>query len=289
MIKQWIRPVLVALVTMAGVAFAQGYGGEAAQYGQFLPRNGSKSMTGDLHVVDDVLVEYGNTGAAPDFWCEHDTSTNPDEWACTTTDSNGAGADKKLFAVPDGTDDVTYTADVLISSGAVHTADDVLTKYGNTNAAPDVWCEFDTAAAPDEWACNTTNGDGAGTDARLFSFHEGTDDIYFNVGQRIYLDENGDDNDFIACTANDTCRWTVGGTALIQNTPTTSVFAGSVTSTATGSLGWAVVDGADNTACTSQCTGAAVFGLDLAAGATAPAMVGPADATADICLCAGAS
>lgn len=66
-------------------------------------------------------------------------------------------------------------------------------------------------------------------------------------------------------------------------------FAGEITSSATGSLGWSVVDGADNTACTAQCTSAAVFGLNLAAGATDPVMVGPADATADICLCAGAS
>jgi len=62
-----------------------------------------------------------------------------------------------------------------------------------------------------------------------------------------------------------------------------------ITSTSTGTLGWAVVDGTDNTACSSQCTNAAVFGLNLAAGATAPVMVGPSDATADICLCAGAS
>lgn len=66
-------------------------------------------------------------------------------------------------------------------------------------------------------------------------------------------------------------------------------FPGSFNSTNTGSLGWAVVDGTDNTACTSQCTNAAVFGFNLAAGATAPVLVGPADTTADICLCAGSS
>lgn len=57
----------------------------------------------------------------------------------------------------------------------------------------------------------------------------------------------------------------------------------------TGTIGWAVVDGTDNTACSSQCTTPAVFGFNLAAGATAPVIVGPSDATADICLCAGAS
>lgn len=62
-----------------------------------------------------------------------------------------------------------------------------------------------------------------------------------------------------------------------------------ITSSDTGDLGWAVVDGTDNTACTSQCTSAAVFGLDLAAGATAPVIVGATNANADICLCAGSS
>lgn len=62
-----------------------------------------------------------------------------------------------------------------------------------------------------------------------------------------------------------------------------------ITSSRTSDLGWAVVDGTDNTACTSQCTSAAVFGFNLSAGATAPVLVGPSDATADICLCAGAS
>lgn len=62
-----------------------------------------------------------------------------------------------------------------------------------------------------------------------------------------------------------------------------------ITSSRTTDLGWAVVDGTDNTACNTQCSSAAVFGLNLAAGATAPVIVGPADATADICLCAGAS
>lgn len=62
-----------------------------------------------------------------------------------------------------------------------------------------------------------------------------------------------------------------------------------ITSSKATDLGWSVVDGTDNTACTSQCTSAAVFGLNLSAGATAPNMVGASDATADICLCAGGS
>lgn len=63
--------------------------------------------------------------------------------------------------------------------------------------------------------------------------------------------------------------------------------AGQVTM-AGASLGWSYVTGA-NTACTTTCTFAAVFGVDLAGGATAPVIVGPAAATADACVCAGAS
>lgn len=78
---------------------------------------------------------------------------------------------------------------------------------------------------------------------------------------------------------------TRNGTDVWNFDTATGTFIGS----GTGTIGWAVVDGTDNTACSSQCTAPAVFGFNLAGGATAPVLVGPADATADICLCAGAS
>lgn len=59
-----------------------------------------------------------------------------------------------------------------------------------------------------------------------------------------------------------------------------------VTSTATTDLGWAVVAGA-NTACNTTCTSACVFGVNTAA--TEADIVACTDATADECLCAGAS
>ncbi len=61
--------------------------------------------------------------------------------------------------------------------------------------------------------------------------------------------------------------------------------AGGLTSTDTGSFDWSVQTGV-NTACTMTCTSAAVFGID--SGGTG-LMVGPADATAEECLCAGGS
>lgn len=57
----------------------------------------------------------------------------------------------------------------------------------------------------------------------------------------------------------------------------------SITSTATGSIGWSIVTGA-NVACTTTCTSACVVGWNTAAGEVA---VDCADATADKCLCAG--
>lgn len=63
---------------------------------------------------------------------------------------------------------------------------------------------------------------------------------------------------------------------------------GQLTSSNTGSLGWSYVTGA-NTACTTTCTSAAVFGVDLAAGASQPVIVAASSATADACVCAGAS
>lgn len=53
----------------------------------------------------------------------------------------------------------------------------------------------------------------------------------------------------------------------------------------TGDIGWTPVSGA-NTACNTTCTSGCVFGANTASGF---AMVGCADATADICLCAGPS
>jgi hypothetical protein len=54
--------------------------------------------------------------------------------------------------------------------------------------------------------------------------------------------------------------------------------------TSTGTIGWSVVAGAD-TACSTTCTAACVFGQNTAT----YAIVDCADATADVCVCAGSS
>lgn len=60
--------------------------------------------------------------------------------------------------------------------------------------------------------------------------------------------------------------------------------AAQLTSAATSDLGWSVVAGA-NTACNTTCTSACVFGQET----TSKAILACTDATADVCLCAGAS
>ena len=64
---------------------------------------------------------------------------------------------------------------------------------------------------------------------------------------------------------------------------------GTILSTATGSLGWVVVDQTDNQACTTGCTNACVVGIENATGTAVTNLVSCDNATADLCLCAGSS
>lgn len=116
------------------------------------------------------------------------------------------------------------------------------------------------------------------------------DDILFQVGGTTEL-TCGNDSCLMSGATSEI--GTTGATALNVKVANTTQFTvsntGTLIGTGTATLGWAVVDGTDNTACSTQCTTPAVFGFNLSAGPTAPTLVGPADATADICLCAGAS
>jgi hypothetical protein len=59
-----------------------------------------------------------------------------------------------------------------------------------------------------------------------------------------------------------------------------------LTAASTTNIGWSVVSGA-NTACNTTCTFACVFGIDT--GSTTNSLLACTDATADLCLCAGAN
>ena len=81
---------------------------------------------------------------------------------------------------------------------------------------------------------------------------------------------------------------TVGGT-VAATAPFAVDANGGVVSRKTTDLGWATVDGTDNTACNTICTSACVVGFQNATGVSVTGVVGCTDATADVCLCAGAS
>lgn len=74
-------------------------------------------------------------------------------------------------------------------------------------------------------------------------------------------------------------------TALTLTSAQAATFTGVVTSTRTTDLGWSAVNAA-NQACNTTCTNACVFGMNTGALGN---FVGCADATADTCICAGAS
>lgn len=72
----------------------------------FSPATGMAQASAlQMHLNDDIKASYGNTAAAPDFWCEWDTAAAPDEWACTSTDCDGAGADCVVMSVGAGSTD----------------------------------------------------------------------------------------------------------------------------------------------------------------------------------------
>jgi hypothetical protein len=79
---------------------------------------------------------------------------------------------------------------------------------------------------------------------------------------------------------------TLGATTPAAVAATTVAASSTIVSSATGTIGWSVVSGA-NTACTTTCTNACVFGVNTAA--TEADIVACSDATADKCLCAGAN
>ncbi len=153
------------------------------------------------------------------------------------------------------------------------------------NASGDSQIFTNTSDGSDNRALALSGGGNSGTDRGAILLMYGNE--HASQAGRIYLYTGNVSTGNLLLNAQNTSatvQLMVGGSAkwTINNT-------GEMLGAGTSTIGWAVVDGTDNTACSSQCTSPAVFGFNLAAGATAPVIVGPSDATADICLCAGAS
>lgn len=151
-------------------------------------------------------------------------------------------------------------------------------KFLKTRAAANAWNANTIVAANDDIGDITAYGaDGAEyiNAAQILFESDGTPGLTTDMPGRIVFKTVPDGSGTLT-------------TALTLSSAQAATFTGAVTSSATGALGWSYVTGA-NTACTTTCTSAAVFGVDLAAGASQPVIVDAASATADACVCAGAS
>lgn len=81
--------------------------------------------------------------------------------------------------------------------------------------------------------------------------------------------------------------YSTGSTKIISITTAGNISTGgTIVSTRTNDIGWSVQSAA-NQACNTTCTNACVFGMDT--GSTTNSLLACTDATADLCLCAGAS
>ena len=164
------------------------------------------------------------------------------------------------------------------------TSDTALTlQYGDggTTAAQSLTISASTSNADDDGQVSIAGGGGAPTPRGAYvtaSGNESSGNGNATVGSG---DASGAD---VLLAAKDGVLITseAGATAW-----TFDIVAGTMIGAGTGSVGWVIVDQADNQACNTGCTAPCVAGQDLA-GANKP-LVSCTDATADICLCAGAS
>ncbi|MDA2921704.1 hypothetical protein MYX07_00375 [Patescibacteria group bacterium AH-259-L07] len=129
--------------------------------------------------------------------------------------------------------------------------------------------------------------DTTGSTAELL-FKVNSLDTDFRIKAGIIFDRQASfgrgDLHFAVDTVADEGNIAVSDAKLTINSSGNATFTGNVTSSDTADLGW-TVQSAANQACTTTCTSAAVFGFDTGASN----IVGPSDATADACVCAGSS
>lgn len=155
---------------------------------------------------------------------------------------------------------------------------------GGVTAAQQLTISASTADADDDSSLFLSAGGAYANDGtrgggiRLSGNEDGNGDTVINAGSvsggDLVASAPAANGNFYVQTAG-TNKWTVSST-------------GTLIGGGTASIGWSYVTGA-NTACTTTCTAPAVFGVDLAAGASQPVIVDASSATADACLCAGAS
>lgn len=234
----------------------------------------------------------------------------------TTSPLTGGGdlSTNRTFAINDAAADGSTkgaaafnSTNFSASSGVVNTIQNIATTSSPTfqdfalSDTTPLFTFTDTTAGDDDWTCGA-NGDNftcdnidvAGTD---FTIAGATGNATFkgSVTTTAIVDSGltngrvpiagiggllGDDSD-MTFSVN---TLTVTGVSVGATGISTS---GNITSSGTGTLGWSVVAVA-NQACTTTCTSACVMGVNVALG-NVTNIVNCADATADTCLCAGAS
>jgi hypothetical protein len=216
--------------------------------------------------------------------------------------STGAGAADVMYFYQ------AAVSEMEISASAISIPENYLSFGAGLVARVDADAQrLHTWDASSDTALTQTFGDGGTTASQVLDISSGTADgdddtilrlsgggAYSNTGSRgaaLYLGGDQANNDAILNAGA-----TAGGDVVLSAPASDGIIymqqagatkwtfgtAGTMIGAGTASIGWAVVAGA-NTACTTTCVTPAVFGLD---GTT---LVGPSDATADICLCAGAS
>lgn len=153
----------------------------------------------------------------------------------------------------------------------------IVSTYGDTTASQTHYLSAGTSDASDTSKAILCGGGGAascGSNGRgAFIQIEGNE---VNSG-RLLLNSGSAGSVFIE---------TAGG-GITVDSDGDALFTDDITSSKATTIGWSIVAGAD-TACTTTCTNACVVGFDNGAG-DAEALVDCANATADVCLCAGAN
>jgi hypothetical protein len=252
---------------------------------EIVPGATSFSVRNNADAQDNLLIS--NAGAVTSAAGITATTGN-----ITSTAGNlVATADSKGLVVGAGTFDADVTGvsgvtPILSETAAASTGHAAFVGTG-ASASPSSLYFFKTRAAAGSTDANTIVNSGDDISSILFFGADGTS---YREAARITttVDATPGASDMpgrMVFSVTPDGSATVAEAMRISNDKSVSI-ADKITSSRTSDLGWAVVAGA-NTACNTTCTSACVFGVNTAA--TEADIVGCADATADECLCAGAS
>ncbi len=178
---------------LALVAFPPGHTGDYQSSGVPIEGgtfSGAVVLDGGATFRDDDQAVFG-TGS--DFACEYDTAVTPDSMVC------GVGTDSRVWFIAEKADIGTDWALAQQSS-------------------PNLCIQSADATSVTERICSLHDG----TDAQVrvdsgdLKLDAAGLDVGVDVSDHFVMDFSNDKNDWIGCTANDQCRLTVGGAAILQ-------------------------------------------------------------------------